>query len=58
MSDDDLAIIADGTYCRIEKSSNNTFQYNIWSEQKKDNLIKPFTICCSNGYFIECYGPF
>lgn len=32
---DDLAVIADGTYCRIEKSSNNTFQYNSWSEQKK-----------------------
>ena len=58
MRDDDLAIIADGTYCRIEKSSNNTFQYTSWSEQKKDNLIKPFTICCSDGYFIDCYGPF
>lgn len=25
---------------------------------KKDNLIKPLTICCSDGYFIDCYGPF
>ena len=23
-----------------------------------DLLIKPFIICCTDGYFIDCYGPF
>jgi hypothetical protein len=55
---EDLAIFVDGTYSRIEKSSNNQFQYKSWSQQKQDLLIKPFIICCADGYFIECYGPF
>jgi hypothetical protein len=56
--DDDLAIIADGTYTRLEKSANNEFQYLSYSSQKLDNLIKPFILCCADGYFIDCYGPF
>ena len=55
---DDLAIFADGTYCRCEKSSNNQVQYDCYSDQKKDSLIKPFLICCADGYIIDCYGPF
>jgi len=53
-----LAIIADGTYTRLEKSSNNEFQYVSYSLQKSTNLIKPFILCCADGYFIDCYGPF
>jgi hypothetical protein len=56
--DDCLAIIADGTYTRLEKSTNNEFQYLSYSSQKLDNLIKPFILCCADGYFIDCYGPF
>ena len=56
--DDSLAIIADGTYTRLEKSANNEFQYSSYSSQKLDNLIKPFILCCADGYFIDCYGPF
>jgi len=26
--------------------------------QKMDLLIKPFIICCADGYIIDCYGPF
>ena len=48
----------DSTNSRIEKSSNNQFQYKSWSQQKFDLLIKPFIVCCADGYFIECYGPF
>jgi hypothetical protein len=54
----DLAIIVDSTYTRLEKSANNQFQYNCWSQQKMDLLIKPFLICCADGYIIDCYGPF
>jgi hypothetical protein len=49
---------ADGTYTRLEKSSNNEFPYVSYSLQKFDHLIKPFILCCADGYFIDCYGPF
>lgn len=55
---DDLVIVLDGTYTRLEKSANNQFQYSCWSSQKKDLLVKPFIICCADGYFVDCYGPF
>lgn len=58
LSDDELAVVIDGTYARIEKSSNNQFQYDTYSGQKLSSLLKPFTICCTDGYFIDCYGPF
>ena len=54
----DLAIFADATYTRLEKSANNEFQYRCWSQQKLDLLVKPFLICCADGYIIDCYGPF
>jgi hypothetical protein len=57
-TDETLAVIADGTYTRLEKSSNNEFQYVSYSLQKLDHLIKPFILCCADGYFIDCYGPF
>ena len=58
LGNDDLAIVVDATYTRLEKSSNNSFQYSSWSQQKKDLLIKPFLVCCADGYIIDCYGPF
>lgn len=58
LKSDDLVIVIDGTYTRLEKSANNQFQYSCWSSQKKDSLVKPFIICCADGYFVDCYGPF
>ena len=58
LEDDVLAVIIDGTYTRLEKSSNNDFQYLSYSMQKSQNLVKPFIMCCADGYFIDCYGPF
>jgi hypothetical protein len=58
MKEDQLAVFVDATYTRLEKSSNNEFQYKCWSMQKMDLLIKPFIICCADGYVIDCYGPF
>ncbi len=55
---DHLAIVCDASYTRLEKSSNNSFQYACWSQQKLDLLVKPFIICCTDGYVIDCYGPF
>ena len=58
LQDDVLAIVVDGTYTRLEKSSNNDFQYVTYSMQKSHNLVKPFIMCCADGYFKDCYGPF
>lgn len=55
---DILGIVADGSYIKMERSSNNDFQYKTYSIQKKNNLYKPFIICCSDGYIIDAYGPF
>jgi hypothetical protein len=58
LKEDVLAVVVDGTYTRVEKSSNNEFQYFSYSMQKSQNLVKPFIMCCADGYFIDCYGPF
>jgi hypothetical protein len=55
---EELAIFADATYCRIEKSADNQFQSDTFSKQKLDLLIKPFIICCADGYLIDIYGPY
>jgi hypothetical protein len=55
---DVLVLVADGTYCKIQKSNNNGFQYKTYSGQKKDSLFTPFIICCADGNIIDCYGPF
>jgi hypothetical protein len=54
----DLTLSADGTYCRIEKSANNQFQYDGYSGQKKQSIIKPFLISTVTGWIVDCYGPF
>ena len=50
--------IADGTYCYIQKSSNNYFQRVTYSGQKKRHLVKPFIICTSDGHIIDVFGLF
>jgi hypothetical protein len=51
-----LAVIADGTYCYIQKSSNFYFQRVTYSGQNKRHLVKPFVICCTDGYIIDIFG--
>lgn len=58
MKKDELAVFADGSYTRIEKSMNSNFQYKSFSQHKHTQLIKPFLLTCSNGYVIDVYGPF
>ena len=58
MEEDQLCLIAYGTYIYCQKSSNNKLQRKLWSGHKKRPLIKPFVICCSNGYIVDVYGPF
>jgi hypothetical protein len=58
LADDDLALVVDGTYVKIEKSINHEFQYNTYSGQKLANLVKPFLTCCADGYIVDVHGPF
>jgi hypothetical protein len=53
-----FAIIADGTYCYCQKSSDNAFQRRTYSSQKKRHLVKPFVICATDGQIIDVYGLF
>lgn len=55
-NDQQLAIIADGTYCYCQKSTNNYFQRKSYSMQKKRHLIKPFVICAADGHILDVYG--
>ncbi|CAF1047844.1 unnamed protein product, partial [Brachionus calyciflorus] len=58
LSENDLLVVADGTYCRKEKSANNQFQYDCYSEQKKDSLFKLYILTWADGYIIDCFGSF
>ncbi|RNA26114.1 transposable element tcb1 transposase [Brachionus plicatilis] len=58
LKNQELVIICDGTYTHIENSFNNKIQYRTYGVQKYTSLIKPFIICCSDGYIIDCYGAF
>ena len=51
-----LIIIFDGTYCKIEKSSNYYFQRITFSGQKGYNLVKPFVCTATNGRILDIFG--
>ena len=55
---DQFAIIADSTYAFMDKSSDNELQRYTYSDQKKRHLIKPFTVCATNGQIVDLYGPY
>ena len=56
--EDELILVADGTYCYCQKSSNNSFQRKSYSVQKSRHLVKPFVICSTDGYIVDIYGLF
>ena len=55
---DQLVVIFDGTYVRHQKSKNNEYQRKSYSGQKKYPLLKPFTICTTDGWVVDVPGPF
>ncbi|CAF2050509.1 unnamed protein product [Rotaria magnacalcarata] len=58
-NDSDQAIlILDGTYCYIQKSSNNLLQRRTYSMHKGRPLVKPMMIVSTDGYIISTIGPF
>ena len=58
LNDSQLCLIADGTYIYCQKSSNNRLQRMLYSGQKKRPLIKPFLVCCPNGFIVDVYGAY
>lgn len=58
VGDNNLALVADGTYLKHQKSSNNEYQRRSYSGHKKLPLCKPFTICTTNGLVVDVLGPF
>jgi hypothetical protein len=53
-----LSLFADGTFLYCQKPENNYLQRLLYSCQKKRHLVKPFIVCCSNGYVVDVFGPF
>ena len=51
-------MVFDGTYLRHQKSKNNEYQRKSYSDQKKYPLVKPFTICTTDGFVVDVPGPF
>ena len=54
----ELILIADGTYAYHEKSTNNNYQRKSYSVHKHQNLCKPFTVCTTDGYIVDFFGPY
>ena len=55
-NENQFVIVADGTYCYIQKSANNYFQRKTYSLHKKRHLAKTFVVTASNGRIIDIYG--
>jgi hypothetical protein len=55
---DKVAVVMDGTYIYIQKSTNNAFQRASYSGHKHRPLLKPFMIVSPDGHIIDALGPF
>jgi hypothetical protein len=55
---DKVAIVLDGTYIYIQKSSNYAFQRKSYSTHKRRPLLKPFMVVAPDGYIIDVFGPY
>ncbi len=58
VANNELVLIADGTYIYCQKSTYNTLQRKTYSVQKNRHLGKPFVICTPNGRILDVYGLF
>ena len=57
-SNSNLILICDGTYIYHEKSANNLYQRKSYSMHKHRHLCKPFTVCTTDGYIVDFFGPY
>ena len=51
-------IIADSTYFYLNKSADNQLKRDTWNGQKIRHFVRPFTVCCADGFIIDIYGPY
>jgi hypothetical protein len=58
VANNELILIADGTYIYTNKSKYNTLQRKQYSMQKHRHLAKPFVICTASGRIVDIYGLF
>ena len=56
--ENELVLVFDGTYLSHQKSKNNEYQRKSYSGQKKYPLVKPFTICTTDGFVVDVPVPF
>jgi hypothetical protein len=42
----------------MDKSADNKLQRITYSDQKKRHFVRPFTVCCTDGFIIDLFGPF
>ena len=55
---ENLFLICNGTYVCHKKITNNEYQRESYSGQKKVPLCKPFSECTTDGYIIEMLEPY
>lgn len=55
---DSVVLIMDGTYLYIEKSNHFALRRPTYSMHKGRHLVKPFTVCTTDGYIVDMLGPF
>ena len=51
-----LTLILDGTYLYLEKPTEFSAQWLLFSGQKKRHLAKPMMVVTTNGYILEAAG--
>lgn len=51
-------VFIDGTYLKVEKSSNFQAQRQSFSTQKHYNLLKPALVVAPDGYILDVHGPY
>jgi len=57
--DDPKAIVAvDGTYTKVEKSSNFRVLHQTYCKHKGYHLLKPALLVAPDGYILAIYGPY
>lgn len=57
-SDNNVVLVADGTYIYIEKSGDYLFQRRSFSLHKGRPLLKPMVVVTTTGYILDVFGPY
>ena len=58
LNKDQFIFEADGTYCFLDKPSDNELQRRFYCENKKSHCAKPMVFCATDGRIIDVFGPY